>query len=190
MSVQEIAAASPPQRILLGPGPGMPHPRVLQALHAPTIGHLDPVLLRIFEEEQRLLRFVFQTQNAWTFALSGTGTSGMEAALANLIEPGDHVLACVKGYFGARLAEMSERLGASVHRIERPLGEIFDPDEIEAALARRRFNVLTIVHAETSTGVQQKWIRAVADAPGAGALLVLDTVTSLGGIRGRSAVGR
>jgi len=183
MSVPDIPRAKPPQRMLLGPGPGMPHPRVLQALGAPTLGHLDPVMLRIFNEEQTLLRFLFQTQNAWTFALSGTGTAGMEAALANLIQPGDAVLACVKGYFGARLAEMAGRLGASVDRIERPLGEIFAPEEIGAAISRGRYKLLTIVHAETSTGVEQKWIRAISDAThAAGTLLVLDTVTSLGGV--------
>ena len=85
-------AADPSTRILLGPGPGMPNPRVVRALVSPTLGHLDPELLRVFSEEQALLRFVFQTDNEWTFALSGTGTAGMEAALANLVEPGDRGL--------------------------------------------------------------------------------------------------
>ena len=100
MAISEIARANPPTRLLLGPGPGMPHPRVMTALASPTLGHLDPELIRIFEEEQRMLRHIFRTANAWTFALSGTGTAGMEAALANLIEPGDLVLACIHGYFG------------------------------------------------------------------------------------------
>src|SRR5512138_1336410 len=131
-----------PTRILLGPGPGMPHPRVMRALMAPTLGHLDPQLLQIYAHEQELLRYVFQTANNWTFALSGTGTAGMESALANLIEPGDQVLACVHGYFGGRLAEIANRLGASVDRIERPLGEIFDVEEIAAALARKQYKLL------------------------------------------------
>ena len=172
-----------PTRILLGPGPGMPHPRVIRALGAPTLGHLDPVLLKIFEEEQELLRYVFQTKNAWTFVLSGTGTAGMEAALINLIEPEDRVLACIHGYFGARLAEIAERLGGSVDRIERPLGEIFNVEEIEAALKKRKYKLLTIVHAETSTGAEQLYIKEIAAAAHKqGALIVLDTVTSLGGI--------
>lgn len=181
--VSSIPAVDPPTRLLLGPGPGMPHPLVLRAMGSPTLGHLDPEMLRILAEEQELLRFVFGTTNDWTFALSGTGTAGMEAALANLIEPGDAVLACVCGYFGGRLADMSARLGASVDRLERPLGQIFSPEEVIAALERRRYRILTVVHAETSTGVQQKHIKALAEAAhSAGTLLVLDTVTSLGGI--------
>ena len=174
---------NPPTRILLGPGPGLPHPRVARALSAPTLGHLDPELLRIYEQEQQLLRFVFQTENQWTFALSGTGTAGMEAALANLIEPGDFVLACIHGYFGARLAEIAERQGASVDRIERPLGEIFEVEEIQAALQKKKYKFMTVVHAETSTGAEQLHIKEIAQAAhNSGALIVLDTVTSLGGI--------
>lgn len=173
----------PPARILLGPGPSMTHPRVLQALSGPTIGHLDPSLLDLYAREQTLLRRVFQTENEWTFALSGTGTSGMEAALANLIEAGDAVLVAIHGYFGARLAEIATRLGAQVDRIERPLGEIFQVDEIEAALQRKSYQLLAIVHAETSTGAEQLHIAEIAAAAHRhGALLLLDTVTSLGGI--------
>src|SRR5271157_376866 len=172
-----------PFRILLGPGPGMTHPRVLRALSAPTLGHLDPVLLKIYSEEQELLRYVFQTKNEWTFALSGTGTSGMEAALTNLIEPGDLVLACVHGYFGSRLAEIAERLGAIVDRIEKPLGQIFSVEEIESALNKKKYKLMTIVHAETSTGAEQLHIPEIAEAAHKhDTLIVLDTVTSLGGI--------
>jgi alanine-glyoxylate transaminase/serine-glyoxylate transaminase/serine-pyruvate transaminase len=161
----------------------MPHPRVIRALMTPTLGHLDPELLKIYQEEQDLLRYVFQTVNPWTFVISGTGTAGMEAALTNLIEPGDQVLACIHGYFGARLAEIAERLGAGVDRIERPLGEIFAVDEIDTALKKRKYKLLTIVHAETSTGAEQLRIKEIAAAAHAqGTLLVLDTVTSLGGI--------
>ncbi len=183
ISVPIFADLNPSTRVLLGPGPGMPHPRVIRALGAPTLGHLDPELLKIFEDEQQLLRYVFQTQNPWTFALSGTGTAGMEAALTNLIEPGDTVLACVCGYFGARLAEMSARLGGSVDRIERPLGEMFDVEEVDAALTRKKYKMMTIVHAETSTGVEQLHIQDIAAAAHKqGSLIILDTVTSLGGI--------
>jgi alanine-glyoxylate transaminase / serine-glyoxylate transaminase / serine-pyruvate transaminase len=172
-----------PTRILLGPGPGMPHPRVVRALTAPTLGHLDPELLRVYAHEQELLRYVFQTRNPWTFALSGTGTSGMESALANLIEPGDQVLACIHGYFGGRLAEIASRQGASVDRLERPLGEIFDVEQIEQALSAKKYRLVTIVHAETSTGAEQLHIKDIASAAHRnGALLVLDVVTSLGGI--------
>jgi len=174
---------NPPSRILLGPGPGMTHPRVVRALGTPTLGHLDPELLKIYAEEQELLRYVFQTRNEWTFALSGTGTSGMEAALTNLIEPRDDVLACVHGYFGERLAEIAVRQGANVERLNRPPGEIFEVEEIEAALGQKKYKLLTIVHAETSTGAEQLHIREIAAAAHRhGALLVLDTVTSLGGI--------
>ena len=176
-------AADPSTRVLLGPGPGMPNPRVVRALVAPTLGHLDPELLRVFAEEQELLRYVFQTGNEWTFALSGTGTAGMEAALANLVEPGDPVLCCIHGYFGVRLAEIAERLGAQVERLERPLGEICSVREVADALSKVRYKILTIVHAETSTGAEQLHIKELAAAAhAAGALVVLDTVTSLGGI--------
>lgn len=179
-SVPELNTST---RILLGPGPGMPHPRVVRAMSAPTLGHLDPELLQIYAQEQDLLRYVFQTKNPWTFALSGTGTAGMESALTNLIEPGDAVLSAVHGYFGGRLAEIAERLGAAVDRIERPLGEIFHVEDIEAALKRKKYKLLTLVHAETSTGAEQLHIADIAAAAHKqGALLVLDTVTSLGGV--------
>jgi alanine-glyoxylate transaminase/serine-glyoxylate transaminase/serine-pyruvate transaminase len=174
---------NPTERILLGPGPSMASPRVIRAMATPPIGHLDPGLLKIYAEEQELLHYVFQTQNEWTFALSGTGTSGMEAALANLIEPGDAVLIAIHGYFGSRLAEIAGRLGAEVDRIERPLGEIFTVEEVEAALKRKKYKVFAIVHAETSTGAQQLHIKDIAAAAHKqGALVVLDTVTSLGSI--------
>lgn len=183
MSLQEFPDLNPPARVLLGPGPSMVHPRVLRALVAPPVGHLDPYLLHLYQEEQTLLRYVFQTKNEWTFAISGTGTSGMEAALANLIEPGDAVLVAIHGYFGERMAEIAARLGAQVDRIQRAAGEIFSVEEIESALARRKYKLLAIVHAETSTGAEQLHIGEIAAAAHKhGALFVLDTVTSLGGI--------
>jgi alanine-glyoxylate transaminase/serine-glyoxylate transaminase/serine-pyruvate transaminase len=183
MASPRFPVLNPPTRILMGPGPGMPHPRVLRALSAPTLGHLDPELLRIFAEEQDLLRYVFQTKNEHTFALSGTGTAGMEAGLANLIEPGDAVLTCIHGYFGTRLAEIAARLGANVDRIERPQGEIFALEEIENALRKKRYRLVSVVHAETSSGAEQLGIQDIARAAHAnGALLLLDAVTSLGGI--------
>ena len=176
-------AFNPSARVLLGPGPSMAHPRVMRALSAPTVGHLDPELLALYAEEQDLLRMVFQTKNEWTFALSGTGTSGMEAALVNLVEPGDEVLVAIHGYFGERLAEIATRVGGQVDRITRPLGEIFTLDEIESALKQKQYKLFAIVHAETSTGAEQLYIKEIADlAHRYGAILLLDTVTSLGNI--------
>lgn len=173
----------PSARVLLGPGPSMTHPRVMRALSAPTIGHLDPELLALYAEEQELLRAVFQTDNEWTFALSGTGTSGMEAALVNLIEPGDEVLVAVHGYFGERLADIAARVGGKVDQIRRPLGEIFTVEEIKAALSKKKYQLFGIVHAETSTGAEQLYIQEIGDVVhNCGALFLLDAVTSLGGI--------
>lgn len=173
----------PSARVLLGPGPSMTHPRVIRALSAPTVGHLDPELLALYAEEQDLLRTVFQTSNEWTFALSGTGTAGMEAALVNLVEPGDEILVAIHGYFGERLADIAARAGGQVDRITRPLGEIFTLEEIEAALQQKQYKVFAIVHAETSTGAEQLHIKEIADlAHQYGALLLVDTVTSLGNI--------
>ena len=173
----------PSTRVLLGPGPSMAHPRVMRALGAPTVGHLDPELLALYGEEQDLLRTVFQTKNEWTFALSGTGTSGMEAALVNLVEPGDEVLVAIHGFFGERLAEIAARVGGQVDRITRPLGEIFTLEEIESALKQKPYKLFAIVHAETSTGAEQLQIKEIAGLVHKyGALLLLDTVTSLGNI--------
>jgi len=183
MPTSPYPEVNPPERLLLGPGPSMADPRVLQAMGHTSIGHLDPYLLELYAEEQELLRLVFRTGNEWTFALSGTGTSGMEASLANLIVPGDPVLVAIHGFFGERLAEIAARLGAQVDRLNRPWGEIFSVEEIQAALKRKKYRLLAIVHAETSTGAEQLHVREIAAAAHrAGALLVLDTVTSLGGI--------
>jgi alanine-glyoxylate transaminase/serine-glyoxylate transaminase/serine-pyruvate transaminase len=172
-----------PQRILLGPGPSTAHPRVLRALSSPLVGHLDPQFIVVMNEVQELLRFVFQTKNRLTIPISGTGSAGMEAALCNFIEPGDRVLVAVNGYFGGRMIDMAERYGAQVDRIERPWGEVFDPDEIAAALKKQQYKLLALVHAETSTGALQPDTRSIAKmAHGQGALVVLDTVTSLGGV--------
>src|SRR3970282_2965798 len=134
----------PSARVLLGPGPSMTYPRVMRALSAPTIGHLDPELPALYAEEQDLLRSVFQTDNEWTSPLSGTGTSGMEAALVNLIEPGDEVLIAIHGYFGERLADIATRVGGKVDRITRPLGEIFTVEEIESGLKTKPYKLFAI----------------------------------------------
>jgi alanine-glyoxylate transaminase/serine-glyoxylate transaminase/serine-pyruvate transaminase len=161
----------------------MANPRVLRALSAPLVGHLDPQFIQIMNEVQEMLRFVFQTKNELTIPVSGTGSAAMEAALCNFIEPGDKVLVAVNGYFGERLIEMASRYGAQVDRIDRPWGEVFEPAEIETALKKDKYKILALVHAETSTGARQPEIAAIAKAAhDNGAIVVLDTVTSLGGL--------
>ncbi len=179
----DLRDLDPSPRLLLGPGPSSAHPRVLRAMSTPWVGHLDPDFLQIMDDVKALLRFVFQTENELTFAVSGTGTSAMETALSNLIEPGDSVLACISGYFGERLADMAERYGASVERLAQPWGEPITPSAVQAALAETEPKLVTLVHAETSTGVLQSEVHAIAEAVrAADALLVLDCVTSLGGL--------
>jgi alanine-glyoxylate transaminase/serine-glyoxylate transaminase/serine-pyruvate transaminase len=134
-------------------------------------------------EVQELLRYVFQTENQMTIPVSGTGSAAMEASLCNFIEPGDVVLIGVNGYFGERLCDMAARYGAEVERLERPWGEVFDPAEFETRLRQKRYKLAALVHAETSTGALQPDIASIAAAAhDQGALLVLDTVTSLGGL--------
>ncbi len=183
MEAPQFSDLDPSPRVLLGPGPSMVPSRVLAALATPLVGHLDPEFLAVMNQVQQLLRYAFQTQNELTIPISGTGSAGMEAALVNFIEPGDDVLIGVNGYFGERLCDMAGRIGARVDRLERPWGEVFDPDEVNAALARRPYKLLAVVHAETSTGALQPHVAEIARAAHAhGALLVLDTVTSLGGV--------
>lgn len=172
----------PPPRILLGAGPSNPHPRVIEAMNAPLVGHLDPVFLRVMDEIQDLLRYVWQTENEFTIAVSGTGSAAMQAAVANVVEPGDVVLVAINGYFGERLYEMARRCGADVRRIDKPWGETFSLEELDAALSTNRPAVLALVHAETSTGAEQR-LDGVGDlCHSYGALLLVDTVTSLGGL--------
>jgi len=176
------ASFHPPRRILLGPGPSDVPARVLAALAAPTIGHLDPEYLRIMDETRVLLQQTFRTRNALTLAVSGTGSAGMEACVANLIEPGDEAIVGVAGVFGGRIAEMAERQGATVHVVEAPWGKTVDPGQIGAALrAHPRAKLVAVVHAETSTGAHQPLEEISALAHAAGALLLVDAVTSLGG---------
>ncbi len=172
----------PPVRTLLGPGPSDIHPRVLAALARPTVGHMDPYYLRIMDELQSMLRDVFRTKNRMTMAISGTGSAGQEATVANLVEPGERVLVCVNGVFGGRLADMAERAGGEVTKIERPWGEVFTVAEVKEAVARVKPKVVAIVMAETSTGAWQPIDEIAAAVRDAGAMLILDTVTALAGI--------
>jgi alanine-glyoxylate transaminase/serine-glyoxylate transaminase/serine-pyruvate transaminase len=173
---------NPPPRILLGPGPSDIHPRVLAAMSAPTVGHLDPYYLQLMNGMQGMLREVFRTQNEMTLAVSGTGSAGMEAAVVNLIEPGDNMLVCINGVFGARMADVAARAGANVTKIERPWGEVFSPAEIKAAVAAAKPKVVGIVMAETSTGAWQPIEEISSLVHDASSLLLVDTVTALGGI--------
>jgi alanine-glyoxylate transaminase/serine-glyoxylate transaminase/serine-pyruvate transaminase len=171
-----------PLRKLMGPGPLDIHPRVYRALTAPVIGHMDPAYFKILDRIADRLRQVFQTQNRLTHATPGTGTSGMEACVVNLLEPGDPVLVCVHGYFGDRLRQMAERQEAEVTVIDGEWGQPTDPQRVEEAFQSKGYKVIALVHAETSTGVCQPMDDIVRLAKENGAMLLLDTVTSLGGI--------
>ena len=172
----------PPRRILLGPGPSDADNRVLLALSAPLVGHLDPEFLKVMDDIQALLRYVFETQNKLTIPISGTGSAGMEAAFVNLVEPGDSVVVCVNGVFGERMSDIVGRCGGALTRVEAAWGASFDFDQIREALKKTHPKILAVVHAETSTGVLTSLpkIRKVLDEfPET--LLLLDCVTSLGG---------
>jgi alanine-glyoxylate transaminase/serine-glyoxylate transaminase/serine-pyruvate transaminase len=172
-----------PQRNLLGPGPSNVHPRVYRAMMAPVIGYLDPVFIQLIDDTQRPLRTIFRTENDMTMAISGTGTCGMEAAIYNVVEPGDNVIVCVNGFFGTRMADMAKRCGANVILVEAEWGRIIEPDQIREALksAGGPVKVVTIVHGETSTGILQPLQEISKIAHEQGALLLADAVTSLAG---------
>jgi alanine-glyoxylate transaminase/serine-glyoxylate transaminase/serine-pyruvate transaminase len=180
---QTTPRLDPPQRVLLGPGPSDVPARVLAALGAPTIGHLDPEYLRIMDNTRAMLRQVFRTKNEMTMAISGTGSAGMEACVVNLIEPGDEMIVCVNGVFGTRMRDVAQRSGATVHSIEADWGQTIDPQRVADTLkAHPRTKVLGIVHAETSTGAHQPLEEISKIVHDAGALLLVDAVTSLGGM--------
>lgn len=166
----------------MGPGPSGAHPRVLRAMTEPLLGHLDPDFLRIMDACREKLRAVFRTANTVTLATPGTGTSGMEAAVANLVQPGDSVVVGACGYFGERIAEMVVRAGGRVTRVTAPWGSPVDPDAVRAAVRSSGAKVVAVVHAETSTGVEQPIEPIAAAARELGAFLIVDCVTSLGGV--------
>lgn len=171
-----------PSRLLLGPGPSNADPAVLAAMDRQPIGHLDKAYLELMDEVQTLLRYAWQTDNRMTLPVSGTGSAAMEATLANTIEPGDKVLVGVNGYFGHRLVDMAGRYGAEVSTISRPWGEVFTLADLRKALETHRPQILAMVHAETSTGVCQP-MEGIGDlCREYDCLLILDTVTSLGGV--------
>jgi alanine-glyoxylate transaminase/serine-glyoxylate transaminase/serine-pyruvate transaminase len=169
-------------RILLGPGPSVIAPRVLRAMGAPVLSHLDPDFIRLLDDVRAALGRVFQApEGSLTIATSGTGTSAMEAAVANHVGPGTRVLVVVTGYFGERLVEMCRRYGAEVRRVEAEWGRAADSEAVRAALAAGATDVLAMVHAETSTGVLNPVQALAALAHEHGALTLVDAVTSLGG---------
>ncbi|WP_026103357.1 alanine--glyoxylate aminotransferase family protein [Pseudanabaena sp. PCC 6802] len=171
-----------PNRLLLGPGPSNAHPDVLQAMSKPPVGHLDPAFLTLMDEIQALLRYTWQTENQLTIAVSGTGTAAMEATIANAVEPGDVVLVGVAGYFGNRLVDMAGRYGGDVRVITKPWGQVFRLEELREAMETHRPAILALVHAETSTGARQP-LEGVGDlCREFDCLLLVDTVTSLGGV--------
>ena len=171
-----------PRRLLLGPGPSNVHPRVLAAMSQPLVGHLDPAFLAVLDEVMERLRGLFGTRNAMTLPISGTGSAGMETCFANLVEPGDDVLVGVAGVFGERMCEVARRLGARVTRVEAEPGTPLEPSAMVEAARRVRPAVVACVHAETSTGVHQPVAEIAAAARESGALMLLDCVTSLGGL--------
>ncbi len=177
-----FAQLNPSPRLLLGPGPSQISPRVLRAGATPLLGYLDPEYLRMMDETQVLLRRVFGTENEWTMCVPGTGMAGMEAALINVLEPGDEAVVCVQGAFGERMVNICERAGIVVRRVDAAWGTAVQPEQLAEALRGGRPKVVAVVHAETSTGVLQPLEALSALAHEAGALFQVDCVTSLGGM--------
>ncbi|MBX2871262.1 MAG: alanine--glyoxylate aminotransferase family protein [Saprospiraceae bacterium] len=165
-------------RILMGPGPSDVHPRVLRAMATPLVGHLDPEFVTIMDEIKTMVQATFQTQNRLTFVVSAPGSAGMETCLVNLLEPGDEAVICIHGVFGGRMTDIAERCGATVTTVEAPWGEPIDPKQLKEALAKTKPKLVAIVHAETSTGVLQPLEEISEMVHEAGALLVVDAVTS------------
>ena len=170
---------NPPPRILMGPGPSDAHPRVLKAMATPLIGHLDPEFIRIMDEVKEMVRETLITKNQLTFVVSGPGSAGMETCLVNLLEPGEECIICVNGVFGGRMADIAERCGAKVFKVETEWGKVTETDQVRKALEQCKSpKLVAIVHAETSTGALQPLEEISKLVHDAGALLVVDAVTS------------
>jgi len=172
---------APPTRLLLGPGPSPVDPSVLEALGKPVLGHLDPAFIAIMDQTSDRLRQVFRTRNPLTFPVSGTGSAGMETALVNILEPGDRIVIGVNGVFGARMADAAGRAGAKVTVVEAPWGQPIEPDALASAVRTDKPKAVALVHAETSTGVRSS-VDLVRREIGPAPLLIVDSVTGLGGI--------
>ena len=181
-ALPESKMPSVPPRILLGPGPSNAHPRVLQAMMSNMIGYLDPDFMLIMDEVSELLQQVFQTNRNTTFAISGTGSAGMEAGLSSLLEPGDTVVMCVYGFFCERMVDMATRVGANVVPLRADWGRAFPAEMLEEALKKHtNVKMVTAIHAETSTGIQQPLEDLSRLAKEHDTLFMVDAVTSLGG---------
>lgn len=177
----------PPDRTLMGPGPSDVHPRVLRSMATPLVGYLDDYCVEIMDDIQEGLRYLFQTDNEHTLAISGTGSAAMETAFANLVEPGETVLVPDNGYFGARMGEIAERAGGEVRTVSAPWGEPLDPAAVEDAFAEHSPTVFGFVHGETSTGVRQTDVSELTRiAHENDAYAIADTVASLGGVEFRT----
>ncbi len=170
----------PPKRLLFGPGPTQVHSRVYEAMAQPIVGHLDPYFFQVAEQIYRMLKIVFETKEATTFVISGTGSGGMECAISNFVEPGAKVAQFANGFFCDRMAEMARRQGAEVARLEKPWGEVFSDDEARDFIRREKPHVVQYVQAETSAGAFQKGHAICEAAHEVGAVVIADTVTSLG----------
>jgi alanine-glyoxylate transaminase / serine-glyoxylate transaminase / serine-pyruvate transaminase len=184
---QETAATQfpklqPPTRYLFGPGPTMVHSRVYDALSKPIVGHLDAYFIQVMSDVQQLLKTAYGTEEGATLVISGTGSAGMEAAVANFLEPRAKFAVFANGYFSDRLTEMAKRQGAEVVRFEKPWGEVYSDDEAREFIRREKPKVVGYVHAETSTGALQPGKAICAAAHEVGALVIGDCVTSLGGL--------
>ena len=178
--INSYSPLQPPLRLLFGPGPSMVHPRVQAALSKPIVGHLDPYFFHVVEDVRELLQMAFGAEEAFTLAVSGTGSAGMEAAVANFVEPGMRFAVFANGYFCDRISEMGKRSGAEVVRLEKPWGATFTDNEAAAFIRRAKPNVVAYVHAETSTGALQPGATICRTAHEVGALAIADCVTSLG----------
>ncbi len=177
-----VTSFNPPVRTLMGPGPSDVHPRVLQAMARPTIGHLDPEFIRMMDEIKQMLQYAFRTENAMTMPISAPGSAGMEAAFVNLVEPGDTVIVCQNGVFGGRMKENVLRCGATPVMVEDEWGRAVSLDKVEQALKDHpEASVLAFVHAETSTGARSDAEALCRLAQAHGCLTIVDAVTSLGG---------
>jgi alanine-glyoxylate transaminase / serine-glyoxylate transaminase / serine-pyruvate transaminase len=177
----------PPDRTLMGPGPSDVHPRVLRSMATPLVGYLDDYCVEVMDDVQEGLRYLFQTDNEHTLAVSGTGSAAMETAFANLVEPGETVLVPDNGYFGARMGEIAERAGGEVRTVSAPWGEPLDPTAVEDAFDEHSPTVFGFVHGETSTGVRQTEVSELTRiAHENDAYAIADTVASLGGVEFRT----
>ena len=182
MADTQVTGFQMPQRVLLGAGPSSVHPRVLQAMTLPVVGHLDPSFFGVMDDVCSMLREVYHTSNFLTVPISSTGTGAMEAACVNIIERGDTVVVCRNGYFGVRLADIAERCGANVHMVDSPWGKPVDPDDLAKELAKHsKVKAVGVVHAETSTGVLTPLPEIIKLVHSHDAVVIVDAVTSLGG---------